>query len=82
MLLPALYLRGISTGDFQDGLMALLGKDAPNSPGVIVRLKSEWRKITAAGESAICRRGAIFMWGPTAFICKRGWSRRPNACSL
>jgi transposase-like protein len=29
-LLPALYLAGVSTGDFQDVLTALLGKDAPN----------------------------------------------------
>ena len=28
-LLPVLYLRGISTGDFQEALAALLGKDAP-----------------------------------------------------
>src|SRR5262245_17731195 len=38
-LLPVLYLRGISTGDFQEALTALLGKDAPNlSPAVISRL--------------------------------------------
>ena len=37
-LLPALYLRGISAGDFQEVLAALLGKDAPNlSPAVIAR---------------------------------------------
>jgi len=42
-LLPALYLRGISAGDFQEVLTALLGKDAPNlSPAVIARLKGEW----------------------------------------
>ena len=29
-LLPVLYLRGISTGDFQETLSALLGKNAPN----------------------------------------------------
>jgi transposase-like protein len=41
-LLPALYLRGVSAGDFQDVLSALLGKDAPNlSPSVISRLKGE-----------------------------------------
>ena len=43
-LLPVLYLRGISTGDFQEALAALLGKDAPNlSPSVIGRLKDEWQ---------------------------------------
>ncbi len=42
-LLPILYLRGISAGDFQEALAALLGKDAPNlSPSVIARLKAEW----------------------------------------
>jgi putative transposase len=29
-LLPVLYLRGVSGGDFQAALAALLGKDAPN----------------------------------------------------
>jgi hypothetical protein len=43
-LLPVLYLRGISTGDFQEALTALLGKDAPNlSPAVISRLTAEWQ---------------------------------------
>src|SRR5262249_31202644 len=29
VLLPILYLRGLSTGDFQEALTALLGKNAP-----------------------------------------------------
>jgi len=29
-LLPVLYLKGISTGDFQEALSALSGPDAPN----------------------------------------------------
>ena len=29
-LLPILYLRGVSMGDFQEALTALLGRDAPN----------------------------------------------------
>jgi putative transposase len=42
-LLPVLYLRGLSTGDFQGALSALLGKDAPNlSPSVVSRLTAEW----------------------------------------
>ena len=42
-LLPALYLRGVSAGDVQEALAALLGKDAANlSPSVISRLKSDW----------------------------------------
>jgi Transposase, Mutator family len=43
-LLPILYLRGVSTGDFQEALSALLGKEAPNlSPAVITRLTAEWQ---------------------------------------
>ena len=42
-LLPLLYLKGISTGDFTDALSALLG---PNAPGLsaksISRLKEQW----------------------------------------
>ena len=43
-LLPVLYLRGVSTGDFQEALGALLGRDAPNlSPSVVGRLKDGWQ---------------------------------------
>src|SRR6478672_10654144 len=43
-LLPVLYLRGVSTGDFQEALSALLGKDAPNlSASVVGRLTAEWQ---------------------------------------
>jgi putative transposase len=43
-LLPVLYLRGVSAGDFQEALIALLGKDAPNlSPAVIARLTAKRR---------------------------------------
>ena len=43
-LLPMLYLRGVSTGDFQEALSALLGKEAPNlSPAVIGRLTATFR---------------------------------------
>jgi len=42
-VLPTLYLRGLSSGDFQEALEALLGKEAPGlSPQVISRLKAEW----------------------------------------
>ena len=52
-LLPVLYLRGISTGDFQEALAALLGKDAPNlSPAVISRLTAVVaRRVRALAEA-------------------------------
>jgi hypothetical protein len=44
-LLPALYLRGISNGDFQEALSAILGTDAPNlTPGVVSRLTAGWQE--------------------------------------
>lgn len=42
-LLPWLYLKGISTGDFGEALAALLGKNAPGlSASTISRLKETW----------------------------------------
>ena len=42
-LLPILYLRGVSMGDFQEVMASLLGKDAPNLlPSVVARLRAEW----------------------------------------
>jgi putative transposase len=42
-LIPWLYLKGISTGDFQEALQSLLGSDAKAlGPNVVVRLKEKW----------------------------------------
>ena len=42
VLIPILYLKGISTGDFEEALAALLGKDAGLSASTIGRLKDAW----------------------------------------
>ena len=43
VLIPILYLKGISTGDFEEVLAALVGKDAPGlSASTIARLKEMW----------------------------------------
>lgn len=42
-VLPVFYLKGISTGDFQEALEALLGPEAPGlSAATISRLKAKW----------------------------------------
>ena len=42
-MLPWLYLKGISTGDFQEALQALLGREATGlSPATISRCKRLW----------------------------------------
>ena len=43
-LLPVLYLRGISMGNFQEALAAILGKTANLSPDVVSRLAGEWQQ--------------------------------------
>jgi transposase-like protein len=44
-LIPWLYLKGISTGDFTDALAALVGNDAPGlSATTISRLKTVWEQ--------------------------------------
>jgi transposase-like protein len=44
-LLPWLYLKGVSTGDFSEALQALLGPEAPGlSPATISRLKQSWQE--------------------------------------
>ena len=44
-LLPWLYLKGVSTGDFSEALAALVGKDAPGlSAPTISRLKTVWQQ--------------------------------------
>jgi putative transposase len=42
-LIPWLYLKGVSTGDFSEALKAILGPDAPNlSATTVTRLKAVW----------------------------------------
>jgi len=42
-LIPILYLKGVSTGDFEEALAALVGADAPGlSASTIARLKEAW----------------------------------------
>lgn len=44
-LLTWLYLKGVSTGDFQDALFALVEKDAPGlSAATVSRLKAIWQQ--------------------------------------
>jgi len=63
-LLPILSLRSVSTGDFQEALAALLGKDAPNlSPSVIGRLKEEWAADDARWQRRdLSARRYVYVW--------------------
>ena len=72
-LLPILYLRGISTGDFQEALSALLGKDAPNlSPAVITRLTAEWQADYEAWQKRdLSARRYVYVWADGVYLQAR-----------
>lgn len=72
-LLPVLYLRGISTGDFQEALSALLGPEAPNlSPNVISRLTAGWETEYEAWQRRdLSARGYVYIWADGVYLQAR-----------
>jgi putative transposase len=72
-LLPVLYLRGISTGDFQEALAGLLGKDAPNlSPAVISRLTAEWQgEYERWHKRDLSAHRYVYVWADGVFLQAR-----------
>ncbi|MBT4379807.1 MAG: IS256 family transposase [Gammaproteobacteria bacterium] len=73
-LLPWLYLKGISTGDFSEALASLLGEDASGvSAGTISRLKQVWgqehdvwRKRDLSGQRY------VYIWADGIYFNIRG----------
>jgi putative transposase len=63
-LLPILYLKGISTGDFSEALAALLGKDAPGlSASAISRLKEGWHDDHATwAKRDLSAKRYVYIW--------------------
>ena len=63
-LIPWLYLKGISTGDYTEALEALLGRDAKGfSPNVIVRLKEKWgQEYEAWSRRDLTGEEYVYVW--------------------
>jgi putative transposase len=63
-LIPYLYLKGISTGDFQEALSALLGPECPGlSATTIVRLKSVWEEEYRQWSSrSLAEKEYVYVW--------------------
>lgn len=63
-LLPVLYLRGLSTGDFREALPVLLGENASGlSPSAITRLVSVWTEEQAAWKKrSLADRDYVYLW--------------------
>jgi len=72
-LLPILYLRGVSMGDFGEALAALLGKDAPNlSPSVVARLRGKWEAdYTRWQRRDLAARRYVYVWADGVYLQAR-----------
>ncbi len=63
-LIPWLYLKGVSTGDFAEALAALLGPDAPGlSATTVTRLKAVWQEeYDAWSKRSLAGKHYVYVW--------------------
>jgi putative transposase len=63
-LIPILYLKGVSTGDFEEALAALLGKDAGGlSAATVARLKEAWSEEHARwSRRDLSAKRYVYLW--------------------
>ena len=64
VLIPILYLKGVSTGDFEAALIALLGKDAGGlSASTVSRLKEAWSEEHARwSKRDLSAKRYVYFW--------------------
>ena len=69
-VLPWLYLKGISTGDFQEALQALLGSEAKGlSSSTISRLKMVWEQEHEAWSSrSFMGKRYVYIWADGVYF--------------
>jgi putative transposase len=63
-LIPWLYLKGVSTGDFSEALAALLGPDAKGlSANTVTRLKAVWQQeYEAWSKRSLAGKHYVYVW--------------------
>jgi putative transposase len=63
-LIPWLYLKGVSTGDFSEALASLLGPDAPGlSASTVTRLKAVWEtEYQAWSQRSLEGKRYVYVW--------------------
>ena len=63
-MIPWLYLKGVSTGDFSEALQAILGPDAPGlSATTITRLKAAWEEEHRAwSKRSLAGKHYVYVW--------------------
>ena len=80
-VLPVLYLRGLSSGDFGPALRELLGEDASGlSSSSIQRLTERWREEHGSSSAAGLTSSAMRTCSPTACTLGCAWART-SACA-
>jgi putative transposase len=64
VLIPILYLKGVSTGDFEEALIALLGKEAGGvSASTVCRLKEAWSEEHARwSKRDLSAKRYVYFW--------------------
>jgi len=72
-LLPWLYLKGVSTGDFADALSSLLGPQAPGlSPSTISRLKKVWEgEYGQWSRRDLSQKEYVYVWADGVYFQAR-----------
>jgi transposase-like protein len=78
-LIPALYLHGVSTGDFTEALAAILGPSAAGlSPANIVRLKAGWeQECQQWQERDLSGKHYVYWWADGVYFNVRLTEDRP-----
>ncbi len=78
-LIPALYLRGVSTSSFPEALTAILGEQAPGlSPANVVRLKQIWeQEYEAWRHRDLSDKHYVYVWADGIYFQVRLEPDRP-----
>ena len=78
-LIPWLYLKGVSTGDFSEALAALVGPDAPGlSASTVTRLKAHWeQEYDEWSRRSLADKHYVYVWADGIYCNVRLTGERP-----
>jgi putative transposase len=78
-LIPWLYLKGVSTGDFSEALAALVGPDCPGlSASTVTRLKAVWeQEYDQWRRRSLADKHYVYVWADGIYCTVRLTGERP-----
>ena len=81
-LIPWLYLKGVSTGDFAEALSAIVGEQAVGlSPSVVCRLKQKWsEEYNQWNSRSLEHTNFVYFWADAVYFAIRG--EQSSQCML